>query len=103
MGLFDEVATALRRAGGVVMLTGADVSVGSGPRQFRGPGGWWKGGDRASMATPEASAADPALLTQIADGLHQRVSSERVVGLHGNLTIWCDHRSGRRVTPDPAP
>jgi NAD-dependent deacetylase len=140
---FDEVASALRRARGVVVMTGAGVSVESGLRPFRGPDGWWKGRDPARLATPEAFAADPALvsewydarrlaalaaepnaaheaiaelerwvlqgggrfalLTQNVDGLHQRAGSERVVELHGNLTVWRDHRSGRRVTPDPTP
>ena len=43
------------------------------------------------------------LLTQNVDGLHRRAGSERVVELHGSLTVWRDHRSGRRVTPDPTP
>jgi len=140
---FDEVATVVRRARGVVVLTGAGVSVESGLRPFRGPDGWWKGRDPATLATPRALAADPALvsewyddrrlaalaaepnvahdaiaelewrvlqsggrfalLTQNVDGLHQRAGSERVVELHGNLTTWRDHRSGRRVTPEPVP
>jgi NAD-dependent deacetylase len=140
---FEAVATALRRARGVVVLTGAGVSVESGLRPFRGRDGWWQGRDPASLATPEAFAADPALvsawydarrlavlaaapnaaheaiaelerrvvqgggrfalLTQNVDGLHQRAGSERVVELHGNLTTWRDHRSGRRVTPEPVP
>lgn len=140
---FEAVATALRRARGVVVLTGAGVSVESGLRPFRGPDGWWKGRDPASLATPQAFAADPALvsewydarrlaalaavpnaahdavaelerrvlhrggrfalLTQNVDGLHQRAGSERVVELHGSLTVWRDHRSGRRVAPDPTP
>jgi len=143
MEAFDQVATALRRARGVVVLTGAGVSVESGLRPFRGPDGWWQGRDAASLATPEAFAADPALvsawydarrlaalgavpnaahealaqlernvveaggrfllLTQNVDGLHRRAGSERVVELHGSLTVWRDHRSGRRVTPDPTP
>ncbi len=140
---FEAVATALRRARGVVVLTGAGVSVESGLRPFRGRDGWWQGRDPASLATPEAFAADPALvsewydgrrlaalaaepnaahdaiaelerhvlqsggrfalLTQNVDGLHQRAGSARVVELHGSLTVWRDHRSGRRMTPDPTP
>ncbi len=44
-----------------------------------------------------------ALLTQNVDRLHQRAGSERVVELHGSLLVWRDHRSGRRVTPEPTP
>jgi NAD-dependent deacetylase len=44
-----------------------------------------------------------ALLTQNVDRLHQRAGSERVVELHGNLMVWRDHRTGRRLTPAPVP
>ena len=139
----ETVAAALRRARGVVVLTGAGVSVESGLPAFRGRDGWWRGHDPARLATPEAFAADPALvsewydtrrlaalaaepnaahvaiaelerhvvaaggrfalLTQNVDRLHQRAGSERVVELHGSLEVWRDHRSGRRLTPSPAP
>ena len=138
-----SIARALRHSRGVVILTGAGVSVESGLRPFRGPDGWWRGHDPLQLATPEAFAADPALvsewydqrrlaalsaepnaahqaiaalerhvvgaggrfalLTQNVDALHRRAGSERVVELHGNLTVWRDHRSGRRVTPEPVP
>ena len=138
-----SVATALRRARGVVVLTGAGVSVESGLRPFRGRDGWWRGHDPMQLATPAAFAADPALvsewydtrrltalaaspnaahdaiaalerhvenaggrfalLTQNVDGLHRRAGSERAVELHGNLIVWRDHRSGRRVTPESEP
>lgn len=136
-------AMALRRARGVVVLTGAGVSVESGLRPFRGADGWWRGHDPSRLATPAAFAADPALvsewydtrrlaalaaqpnaahhaiatlerhvvggggrfalLTQNVDDLHRRAGSEHVVELHGRLTVWRDHRSGRRVTPEPTP
>ena len=139
----EPVAAALRRARGVVVLTGAGVSVESGLRPFRGRDGWWKGRDPTTLATPEAFEADPSLVsewydarrlaalaaapnpaheaiaelerqvvgaggrfllvTQNVDGLHQRAGSVRMVELHGNLTVWRDHRSGQRVTPGPAP
>jgi NAD-dependent deacetylase len=138
-----SVTAALRRARGVVVLTGAGVSVESGLRPFRGTDGWWRGHDPSRLATPEAFAADPALvtewydarrlaalaakpnaahqaiaalerhvvttggrfslLTQNVDALHRRAGSQRVVELHGNLLVWRDHRSGRRVTPEPVP
>ncbi len=43
------------------------------------------------------------LVTQNVDGLHRRAGSEAVLELHGNFTVWRDHRSGRRVTPPPTP
>ncbi len=139
----DTVAASLREARGVVVLTGAGVSAESGLRTFRGADGWWRGHDPLRLATPEAFAADPALVsewyderrlaalaaqpnpahaalaalerhlvdagrrfllvTQNVDGLHRRAGSEALVELHGNLTAWRDHRSGRRVTPPAAP
>jgi len=143
MDELDAVAAALRQARGVVVLTGAGVSAESGLRTFRGAGGWWRGRDPLRLATPEAFAADPALVsewyderrlaalaahpnpaheaiaalehevigaggrfalfTQNVDGLHQRAGSGKVVELHGSLTVWRDHRSGRKVTPPAAP
>jgi len=137
------VASTLRRARGVVVLTGAGVSAESGLPTFRGDDGLWRGHDPARLATPEAFERDPALvsewydlrrmaaaaaapnaahvaiaelerhmgaaggrfalLTQNVDRLHQRAGSERVVELHGNLVVWRDHRSARRVTPEPSP
>jgi NAD-dependent deacetylase len=44
-----------------------------------------------------------ALLTQNVDDLHRRAGSERVVELHGNLSVWRDHRSGLKVTPASTP
>jgi NAD-dependent deacetylase len=139
----DTVATALRESRGVVVLTGAGVSAESGLRTFRGAGGWWRGHDPLRLATPEAFAADPALVsewyderrlaalaarpnpghdalavlerqvvdaggrfllvTQNVDGLHQRAGTAALVELHGNFTVWRDHRSGRRVTPPATP
>ena len=135
------VAAALRRARGVVVMTGAGVSADSGLPTFRGDGGLWRGHDPARLATPEAFDRDPALvsawydqrrlaalaaqpnaahvalaalqryvvaaggrfalLTQNVDRLHQRAGSEPVVELHGSLSVWRVHRSGRRVTPGP--
>lgn len=43
------------------------------------------------------------ILTQNVDGLHQRAGSDDVVELHGSITRWRCTRTGRPVTPDPAP
>ena len=60
-------------------------------------------GAHLAIARMEDLFPHSTLVTQNVDGLHQRAGSERVVELHGNLTVWRDHRSGRRVTPDPTP
>jgi NAD-dependent deacetylase len=43
-----------------MILTGAHISAESGLPTFRGAGGLWRGHDAASVAIPEAFAADPA-------------------------------------------
>src|SRR5436305_17647 len=53
------IVAAARR---VAVLTGAGVSAESGIPTFRGLGGLWNGRDPMSLATPEAFAADPALV-----------------------------------------
>src|SRR5437660_7856096 len=46
----------------IAVLSGAGVSAESGIPTFRGLGGLWNGRDPMSLATPEAFAADPALV-----------------------------------------
>lgn len=52
----------LAKARRLAVLTGAGVSAESGIPTFRGLGGLWNGRDPMSLATPEAFAADPALV-----------------------------------------
>ena len=51
----------------VVVLTGAGVSAESGLSTFRDSGGLWEGHDPMTVATPEAYAADPALVHRFYD------------------------------------
>lgn len=46
----------------VLVLTGAGISAESGIPTFRGAGGFWRGRDAMSLATPEAFAKDPKLV-----------------------------------------
>lgn len=62
MNELERAAERLATAQHVVVLTGAGVSAESGIPTFRGTGGLWKGRDPMSLATPEAFAADPALV-----------------------------------------
>ena len=43
----------------IVVLTGAGVSVASGLRPYRGPGGLWEEAGVAELATPKALAERP--------------------------------------------
>ncbi|KAJ9151025.1 DHS-like NAD/FAD-binding domain-containing protein [Coniochaeta hoffmannii] len=46
----------------ILALCGAGLSAGSGLPTFRGSGGYWRDHEAASLATPEAFAADPGLV-----------------------------------------
>ncbi|KAL9944924.1 NAD-dependent protein deacylase sirtuin-5, mitochondrial [Verticillium nonalfalfae] len=96
----------------ILALCGAGLSASSGLPTFRGAGGLWRRHDATRLATPEAFAADPALvwlfyayrrhmalaalaraapgflcLTQNVDGLSQRAGhpAAQLRALHGNL------------------
>jgi NAD-dependent deacetylase len=51
----------------IVVLTGAGVSAESGIATFRGPGGLWEGHRVEDVCTPEALAADAALVHRFYD------------------------------------
>jgi len=69
--MIDVLAERLRGAKSVVVLTGAGVSAESGIRTFRDTmEGLWKEFDPATLATPEAFAANPELVTRWYD--HRR-------------------------------
>jgi NAD-dependent deacetylase len=68
----QNLAAALRAARSIVVITGAGVSAESGIRTFRDTmEGLWKEFDPARLATPQAFAADPALVTRWYD--HRRL------------------------------
>jgi NAD-dependent protein deacetylase/lipoamidase len=57
-----RAASLLAQARRIAVLTGAGVSAESGIPTFRGLGGLWRGRDPMRLATPQAFAADPALV-----------------------------------------
>src|SRR4051794_12157343 len=57
-----RAASLLAQARSVAVTTGAGVSAESGIPTFRGLGGLWRGRDPMRLATPEAFAAEPALV-----------------------------------------
>lgn len=48
----------------ILALLGAGLSASSGLPTFRGAGGLWRNHDATTLATPQAFAADPALVWQ---------------------------------------
>ncbi len=87
-----RVASWLREARAVVVITGAGMSAESGVPTFRGADGLWRSFRPEDLATPQAFARDPELvwnwdsrfpdyllLTQNVDGLHTRAGSRRLV------------------------
>ncbi|SMR52423.1 unnamed protein product [Zymoseptoria tritici ST99CH_1E4] len=58
----EEFHALLSRSKRVLSLLGAGLSASSGLPTFRGAGGLWRSHDSMSLATPQAFAADPALV-----------------------------------------
>lgn len=54
----------LQKSTRILALCGAGLSASSGLPTFRGAGGLWRNHEATSLATPEAFAADPALVWQ---------------------------------------
>jgi NAD-dependent deacetylase len=76
----------LARARGVVVITGAGASGESGIRTFRDTmDGLWKDFDPARLATPEAFAADPALVARWYD--HRRLGCLAAEPNPGHLAL----------------
>ena len=74
-----------RPDGPVVFLSGAGLSAASGIPTFRGAGGLWEGYDVSEVATPEAWAADPALVRRFYDA--RRAAAESVSPNEGHKAL----------------
>ncbi|KAH7041459.1 DHS-like NAD/FAD-binding domain-containing protein [Microdochium trichocladiopsis] len=59
---FQSLLSSLGPNSRILALCGAGLSASSGLPTFRGAGGLWRNHDPTSLATPEAFAADPALV-----------------------------------------
>jgi NAD-dependent deacetylase len=63
----QPVSLSLPHDAGIVVLTGAGISVESGLPSFRGAGGLWEGWRLEDVATPEAFAREPATVQRFYD------------------------------------
>lgn len=82
----------------VVVLSGAGLSAASGIPTFRGAGGLWEGHDAMSLATPEAWAADPALVRRFYDTRRRHVATCAPNAAHEALVRWQRAWGPERVT-----
>jgi len=69
----------------IVVLTGAGVSAESGIATFRGPGGLWEGHRVEDVCTPEALAANPALVHNFYDARRAALSTVTPNAAHREL------------------
>lgn len=69
----------------IVILTGAGISAESGIATFRGPGGLWEGHRVEDVCTPDALAADPALVHRFYDLRRAALTSVRPNPAHEAL------------------
>jgi NAD-dependent deacetylase len=69
----------------IVVLTGAGVSVASGLRPYRGPGGLWEEAGVADLATPEALAARPGDVWRLFGSLRALARAARPNAAHEAL------------------
>jgi NAD-dependent deacetylase len=87
------LASRVRAARAVTVMTGAGVSAASGVPTFRGPEGLWRTFRAEDLATPAAFARDPALVWEWYSWRRSRVASCRPNAAHEVLARWSQDTS----------
>jgi NAD-dependent deacetylase len=87
------LASRVRAARAVTVMTGAGVSAASGVPTFRGPEGLWRTFRPEDLATPAAFARDPALVWEWYSWRRSRVASCRPNAAHEVLARWSQDTS----------
>jgi NAD-dependent deacetylase len=82
------LASRMRDARRVTVLTGAGVSAASGVPTFRGPEGLWRSFRPEDLATPEAFARDPSMVWEWYAWRRAKVASCRPNAAHDVLACW---------------
>jgi NAD-dependent deacetylase len=82
------LASHLRAARRVTVITGAGVSAASGVPTFRGPEGLWRSFRPEDLATPAAFARDPSLVWEWYAWRRAKVASCRPNAAHEVLARW---------------
>ncbi len=84
----DLLATRLRRAERVTILTGAGVSAASGVPTFRGNGGLWRQFRAEDLATPGAFSRDPVLVWEWYAWRRELIAACRPNPAHEVIARW---------------
>jgi NAD-dependent deacetylase len=93
----SQLATRLRRARGVTVLTGAGVSAASGVPTFRGSEGLWRNFSPTQLATPEAFARDPLTVWEWYEWRREHIAPCEPNAAHHVLAGWSQGHDGWRI------
>ncbi len=85
-----RLASRLRAASSVTVLTGAGVSAASGVPTFRGAGGLWRNYSASDLATPQAFARDPMTVWEWYAWRREQIATCRPNAAHDVLARWTD-------------
>lgn len=86
--MIDRVASWIRHADRVVVLTGAGISAESGVPVFRGAGGLWRQFRPEQLATPEAFATEPGLVWEWYLWRRARIAEAQPNRGHATIAQW---------------
>ena len=92
--MIDRVASWIRAADRLVILTGAGISAESGVPVFRGPGGLWRDFRPEQLATPEAFSRQPQLVWEWYLWRRARIAAAEPNAGHSTIAEWQQQRSG---------
>ncbi len=84
----DRLATALRSAQRVTVLTGAGVSAASGVPTFRGAGGLWRNYSATDLASPDAFSRDPHTVWEWYAWRREQIAACQPNAAHDVLAAW---------------
>lgn len=92
--MIDRVASWMRAAAHVVVLTGAGISAESGVPVFRGAGGLWRRFRPEQLATPEAFRRQPELVWEWYLWRRARIAESQPNAGHHVIARWQCERPG---------
>jgi NAD-dependent deacetylase len=92
--MIDRVASWMRAAARVVVLTGAGISAESGVPVFRGAGGLWRQFRPEQLATPDAFRRHPELVWEWYLWRRARIAEAQPNAGHHTIARWQHERRG---------